>query len=147
MTPLAEKRALQLALSLVLILPFTAAITGVVQGPGFLGKPPVIPTDLDSHFRYVGGIFLAMLCLYLSCIPDIERKTQRLRLLGILTMTGGVARLFSLATVGVPSIGHQVGLVIELGIVPLMLLWQARVAARFPSPPVGAGARRAAPEG
>ncbi|MBM3927193.1 MAG: DUF4345 domain-containing protein [Sphingomonadales bacterium] len=135
MTPAAEKRALQVAVALVLVLPFTAAITGVVGGPRFLGRPPAIPTDLDSHFRYVSGIFLAMLIAYASCIPGIERKTDRLRLLGFLTIVGGLARLGSLLSVGVPSIGHQAGLVIELGIAPAILLWQTRVARRFDGNP------------
>ncbi|MHA6721824.1 DUF4345 domain-containing protein [Sphingomonas sp. RS2018] len=128
MSPHAEKRALQIALSLVLILPFTAAIAGITAGPKFLGHPPVVPTDLDSHFRYMAGIFLAMLLLYVSCIPDIEHKGPRLRLLAFLTVLGGLSRLVSLTTAGVPSIGHQIGLVIELGIAPAMVVWQARVA-------------------
>ena len=131
MTPLAEKRAWQVVLTLVLILPFTAAIAGVAGGPKFLGHPPVIPTDLDSHFRYVSGIFLAMLVFYASCIPAMERKAARLRLLGGLTIAGGLARLVSLAAVGVPSIGHQVGLAIELGIAPAMILWHARIVRRL----------------
>ncbi|KQN19364.1 hypothetical protein ASE86_12790 [Sphingomonas sp. Leaf33] len=135
MSPAVEKRALQIAVALVLVLPFTAAIAGIAGGPKFLGRPPVIPTDLDSHFRYVSGLFLAMLLAYVSCIPDIERKTDRLRLLGFLTVVGGLARLGSLVMVGVPSIGHQVGLLIELGIAPAILLWQARVARRFERKP------------
>ena len=124
MTPAAEKRALQVAVALVLVLPSTAAVAGVVGGPGFLGHPPVVPVDLDSHFRYVSGLFLAMLIGYASCIPAIERRTRRLRLLGFLTVVGGLARLGSLLTVGVPSLGHQIGLVIELGIAPAILLWR-----------------------
>lgn len=135
MTPHIEKRVWQVLLSLILLLPFSAAIAGVVQGPAFLGKPPVIPTDLDSHFRYVSGIFLGMLLLYVSCIPDMERKTARLRLLGFLTIAGGLARLLSRIEVGTPSTGHQIGLVIELGIAPAMILWQARIAARFDRKP------------
>lgn len=131
MDPRTEKRLLQAALALVLVLPFTAAIAGVARGPAFLGNPPVVPIDLDSHFRYVSGIFLAMLLGYVSVIPAIERKTQRLRLLGALTVAGGLARLLSLASVGVPSLGHKIGLVIELGIAPMLILWQARVARRF----------------
>ncbi len=131
MTPIAEKRLLQAVLASVLILPFTAAIAGVTGGPAFLGRPPLVPVDLDSHFRYVSGIFLAMLIGYASCIPAIEHRTGRLRLLAALTMTGGLARLTSLIAVGVPSFGHQIGLGIELGVVPLMLLWQARVTRRL----------------
>lgn len=135
-----EKRAFQIVLALVLILPFTAAIAGVVQGPRFLGHPPVVPTDLDSHFRYVSGLFLAMLVGYASCLPHVERKGARLRLLVAMTVAGGLARLVSLASVGVPSIGHQAGLVIELGIAPAMLLWHARIARRFDRTPREAGA-------
>ncbi|URW75475.1 DUF4345 domain-containing protein [Sphingomonas donggukensis] len=126
-----EKLALQITLSLVLVLPFTAAIAGVVQGPHFLGHPPVVPVDLDSHFHYLAGIFLAKLLLYVSCIPRIERKGARLQLLCLLTVAGGLSRLWSLASAGVPSLGHQIGLVIELGIAPALLLWQMRLARRF----------------
>lgn len=115
----------------MLVLPFTAAIAGVVRGPAFLGRPPAVPVDLDSHFRYLTGIFLAMLLLYASCIPGIERKGARLGLLLILTMTGGAMRLLSLLTVGVPSTGHLVGLGIELIVAPAVYLWQQRVTARF----------------
>lgn len=131
MSAVIEKRLWQAILLVVLILPFTAAIAGVAGGPRFLGHPPVVPTDLDSHFRYVSGIFLAMLVGYVSCLRSMETKTARLRLLGALTVAGGLARLGSLLAIGVPSIGHQIGLFIELGIAPAMLLWQARIARRF----------------
>lgn len=130
MSPLAEKRALQAMLAAFLVLPLIAAVSSIALGPAYLGDPPVVPRDLDSHFRYVSGIFLALLVAYASCIPAVERKTARLRLLGALTIAGGLARLLSLVVVGMPSLGHRVGLGIELIVVPLMLLWQARVARR-----------------
>ena len=71
------------------------------------------------------------LLLLASCIPGVERKGPRLRLLGAMVVLGGAARLWSLATAGVPSLGHQMGLAIELVEVPLLLLWQAKVAKRF----------------
>jgi hypothetical protein len=129
----AEKRLLQLVMAVTLLLPFTAAIMGVVRGPGWLGHVPLVTTDLDSHFRYVSGLFLMMLCLWASCIPNVERKTARIRLLGLMVVTGGVARLASLFLVGTPSTGHLIGLGIELVETPLILLWQARVARCFDS--------------
>jgi hypothetical protein len=129
-SPVIEKRLLQAVMALTLLLPLSAALAGVVGGPRFLGKPPVIPTDLDSHFRYVSGLFLGMLLLFATCIPRVEQKGARLRMLGSMVMLGGTARLWSLASVGVPSIGHVAGLGIELVEVPLLLLWQVRVAAR-----------------
>lgn len=131
MSPTSEKRLLQGVMAATLLLPLSAALAGVTGGPGFLGHPPVIPTDLDSHFRYVSGLFLGMLLLFASCIPGVERKSPRLHMLGAMVILGGAARLWSLATVGVPSLGHQAGLAIELVEVPLLLLWQARVAKRL----------------
>jgi len=130
-SPAAEKRLLQAVMAVTLLLPFTAAIAGVTGGPRFLGHPPVVPTDLDSHFRYISGLFLGMLLLFASCIPAIERKGPRLRLLATMVILGGAFRLLSLALVGMPSLGHRIGLGIELIEVPLIVLWQARVARRF----------------
>ena len=59
--------------------------------------------------------------------------TQRgalLRIMGAIVLVGGLARLVSLVAVGLPGSGHRFGLAMELGIVPLVLLWQARVARR-----------------
>ncbi|WP_404334934.1 DUF4345 domain-containing protein [Sphingomonas sp. MMS12-HWE2-04] len=131
MTPRSEKRLLQAVMALTLLLPLTAAIAGVIGGPRFLGHPPAIPTDLDSHFRYVSGLFLGMLLLFASCIPAVERKGPRLRLLAAMVILGGACRLLSLILVGMPSLGHRIGLGIELVEVPLILLWQARLARRF----------------
>lgn len=131
MTPRAEKRALQGVMALTLLLPLSAAVEGVARGPAFLGHPPVIPADLDSHFRYVSGLFLGVLLLFAACIPQVERNGARLRMLGAMVVLGGLARLLSLAVVGAPSLGHRIGLGIELVEMPLLLLWQARVARRL----------------
>ncbi|TGX53670.1 DUF4345 domain-containing protein [Sphingomonas gei] len=131
MTPLAEKRLLQGVMAITLLLPLSAAIAGVTGGPHFLGHPPVVPTDLDSHFRYVSGLFLGMLLLFASCIPAVERKGPRLRLLALMVFIGGLFRLLSLVAIGMPSLGHRIGLGIELVELPLLLLWQMRVAKRF----------------
>ena len=131
MTPVAEKRLLQAAMAVTLLLPYTAAVLSLARGPGWLGHATLVPRDLDSHFRYISGLFLGMLILFTSCVPGVERKGARLRLLSFMVMIGGLARLSSWLLVGQPSAGHIAGLGIELGVVPLILLWQARVARRF----------------
>jgi hypothetical protein len=92
-----------------------------------------VPADLDSHFRYLSGLLLAIGIGFASCIAGIERKTKRFRLLALLVFAGGLGRLISLASAGVPGSGHLFGLAMELGAVPLLVLWQARVASRAPS--------------
>jgi len=113
------------------LVPLGVGGVSVLRGPGFLGHPPVIPTDLDSHFRYVSGIFFAVGVAFASCIARIEATGPRFRLLGALVIAGGCARLVSLASVGVPSAGHVFGFAMELGAVPLLMLWQRRIARRY----------------
>ncbi|MCU6455992.1 DUF4345 domain-containing protein [Sphingomonas sp. A2-49] len=131
MTPRGERRLLQAVVALACLVPLGIGGQGVLHGPGFLGRPPVIPTDLDSHFRYLSGIFLAVGVAFASCIGRIEARGERFRLLGTLVMAGGCARLVSLANVGAPSAGHLAGLAMELGGMPLLMLWQARLARRW----------------
>jgi hypothetical protein len=130
-TPTAEKRLMQAVMCTVLLLPASAVIPSLVSGPEFLGHPPVIPNDLDSHFRYVSGVFPGVLVLIAACIPAIERRGPRFRMLGGVIVLGGLCRLASLLLVGMPSAGHQIGLMVEIGVMPLLMLWQARLAHRF----------------
>jgi hypothetical protein len=130
MSPGAEKRLLQITMLVVLLVPLAGGTLGLVLGPDWLHRG-VVGRDLDSHFRYLSGLLLAMVLLFASCVPDVERKGQRLRLIAILPVIGGLARLYGLLASGPPGPGHIVALCIELGVVPLLVLWQARVARRL----------------
>ncbi|HZF42500.1 MAG TPA: DUF4345 domain-containing protein [Sphingomonadaceae bacterium] len=132
MTPMTEKRLLQVAVALGGAFSLFFAGTSVIEGMRVLTVgDPRLDIDLDSHFRYLSGIFLgAILALY-SCIPAIERKGSRFRLVGVLIVCGGLARLLGLLINGVPGNGHLYGLAMELFVTPMLLLWQARVARRF----------------
>lgn len=125
-----ERLLLQLVCSLAALVPLTFGTVGALRGAEWLARAPVTP-DLDSHFRYLSGIFLMLGIGFASCIPRIETKLPRFRLLAAMVVMGGLARALSLALVGSPSTGHLFGLVMELGVVPLLVLWQARIARRF----------------
>jgi Domain of unknown function (DUF4345) len=121
------------------LVPLIAGATGVMHGTGWLDlRAPDI--DLDSHFRYMSGIFLGVGIAFASCVPAIERKGPRLRMLAGFVVLGGLARLLSLVEVGVPGPGHQFGLVMELCVTPLLALWQARFARRYRTDFAGKGA-------
>lgn len=126
-----EKRLLQIVVAIACLVPLSVGGQSILHGPGFLGHAPVIPTDLDSHFRYISGIFFGVGIAFATCIPDIENKGPRFRLLGALVVCGGVARIVSLLAVGPPSKGHIFGFAMELGTVPLLMLWQYRFAKRY----------------
>lgn len=125
-----EKRLLQTFVALGCLLPLIVGGQGVLHGPAPFGRLHDVPRDLDSHFRYISGIFFATGFGFLSCIPHIEAKGPRFRLLGGLIVVGGVSRGLSLIAVGAPSTGHVLGLVMETVVVPLLMLWQARLARR-----------------
>ncbi|WP_027053006.1 DUF4345 domain-containing protein [Mesorhizobium erdmanii] len=122
------KAALQIVVAVLAATPVLAGIAGVVSGPEFLHVPAPWPVDLDSHLRFLSGFFLAVGLAWYSCIPGIEAKTERFRLLAACTFCGGLARLFSLLAAGEPSAGHIAGLCVELLVVPALVWWQARVA-------------------
>ena len=130
MSPPVERRLLQIAIALACLVPLAMGSLSVIRGVAVIKGAAVLP-DLDSHFRYLSGIFLALGIAFASCVPAIERRGGRFRLLGTMVVAGGLARLLSWAVVGVPGSGHRLGLVMELGVVPLLMLWQARVAHRF----------------
>jgi hypothetical protein len=123
-----ERRVLQCVVGVLAAIPVLAGAEGVISGPEFLHVGEPWPADLDSHFRFLSGIFLAMGIAWYSCIPAIETHSARFRLLATLTVAGGLARFFSLILGAVPSAGHLGGLGIELVAVPLLVLWQARIA-------------------
>ena len=128
-----EKRALQAVVALACLVPLSAGSMGVLRGVDWLADGS-IAADLDSHFRYISGIFLGVGIAFASCVPGIEHKGARLRMLAACVVLGGLARLLSLVEVGPPGLGMRFGLVMELAVTPLLALWQAGLARRFHVP-------------
>ncbi|HEX8578666.1 MAG TPA: DUF4345 domain-containing protein [Allosphingosinicella sp.] len=128
-----ERRLLQAVILLACLVPLLAGGAGVARGPAMLSgiDPGTGPLDLDSHFRYLSGLLLGMGIGFVICVRAIERRTAVFRALGLLAVLGGSARLYSALTIGLPGPGHIFGLFMELGTVPLLLLWQGRVARLF----------------
>lgn len=134
MSPSAEKRLLQIVVAIACLVPLVAGALGIVHGPAWLKAVRAVPADLDSHFRYLSGIFFGLGIAFASCVPMIETKGPRFRLLSALVIAGGLSRLLGMLIGPMPSSGHLFGLAMELGVVPLLVLWQARVARRSRAP-------------
>jgi hypothetical protein len=131
MTAEGERRTLQICVSIACFVPLAAGGGGVFESvAGLRGVDNPIPIDLDSHFRYLSGLLLGIGIGFALCIPRIEQNGAVFRTLGLVVFIGGLSRLLSLAQMGMPGGGHQFGLVMELIVVPLLVLWQARVARR-----------------
>lgn len=128
-----ERRLLQAAVALGCLSPFWFGLRGVLEGPAMLAgvDPGQAAPDLLSHYRYLSGLFLGLGLVLLSCVPRIETRTARFRWVCAAIVVGGLARALGLAMGDGPTLGHKLALAAELGLVPLLLLWQARVARRF----------------
>ena len=127
-----SKRLLQITVAILGLVPISAGLSGIIFGPAAFGGPADI-TDLNSHFRYTSGIFLAVGIAFYTTIPNIQIKTDRFRLLTALVFIGGLARLMSLLLDDAPTTPHLIGLFLELGVVPLLAVWQGKVGRRGPS--------------
>lgn len=132
-----ERRALQVAVAMAATVPVTAGLAGVFAGPSMVGPLSfATPSDgiglaaisLDSHVRYLSGLLLGIGLAFLASLPRIQRATATFRLLTAIVFVGGLARLFGLVAVGVPSRAMVFGLVMELGATPLLCMWQGRIA-------------------
>lgn len=129
-----ERRLLQIVVAVACLVPLGVGGAGALLGTAALGA--TTGADLDSHFRYVSGIFFGVGLGFASCVPRIEAMGARFRLLAAFVVIGGVARALGLLD-SVPSIGHRLAIGMELGVVPLLVLWQRGVAARSGGAPPG----------
>ena len=123
-----ERRLLQAAVALACIVPLWMGGQSMIDGVGIMKGADGASIDLDSHFRYLSGILFGLGLAFASCIPGIEAKGRLFRILTMVVVVGGLGRLISAIELGLPGTGHQFGLAMELGVVPLLALWQARVA-------------------
>jgi hypothetical protein len=123
-----EKRALQFVVAIGTLVPIGAGSAGMLFGPRMMGSAVVGAGDLDSHFRYLSGLLLAIGLGYVSTIPRIETHGGRFRLLTGLVVMGGIGRLLSLLAIGPPSATMLAALAMELVVTPGLAIWQHRVA-------------------
>jgi hypothetical protein len=126
-----ERLALQITVAIGSVVPIGAGAAGVLLGPAMIGPDRAAGGDLDSHFRYLSGLLLAIGFAYVSTIPRIETHERRFRWLTFIVVVGGFGRLASLLMAGAPSLIMRAALVMELIVTPALALWQRRVARRW----------------
>ena len=122
-----ERRALQIAVALGSLVPISAGAAGILLGPRLVDAAASGLIDLDSHFRYLSGLLLAIGIGYVSTIPRIETHGRRFWLLTGIVVVGGLGRLMSLWAIGVPSVPMVAALGMELVITPGLALWRWRI--------------------
>jgi hypothetical protein len=120
-----QRRALQFAMVLAGCVPVLGGGVGVWEGAAAFGRWP--GAAADSQDRYLSGLLLAIGLVYWGLIPAVERRGAAIRLLTLIVFLGGLARLAGVIWVGDPG-SIRWALAMELGVAPLLCVWQARLA-------------------
>lgn len=123
-----EKKFLQLFIFICGFVPVLAGLGGAIQGQSFLQDTvSSYGVYFDSHFHYLSGLLLGIGFAFWSCIPRIETKEPRARVLTAIVFLGGLTRLWSFLIDGWPGIAMALALVMEMIVAPLLYLWLRRV--------------------
>ena len=97
------RRALQVLLALFGAMAIVISLLHIVFGPAAIpGSIPVNAT-MDSEDRFYATLFLAYGAALLWCIRDVERKAKVVYFLMLTFFVGGLARIVSMLTVGLPN--------------------------------------------
>jgi hypothetical protein len=135
LTPVEEKKRLQIIVAALTLVPLLAGGFGMVYGLRMTGE--VVPgMAIDSHVRYLSGLLFGIGLAFLASVPAIETHGPRCRMLAAIVFIGGLARLGGLIGIGWPGFAMFSAIAMELIIVPLLCLWQWRVARRLSGIPV-----------
>jgi len=120
-----EKRLLQIAVALAGLAPLTAGALGILA-PGLVGLYG--GRAGLSHAAYLSGLLLGIGLATWSLIPDIEKRGGPFTLLTLIVQAGGLARLYTAFRLQAWSLDIALPLLLELGVTPLLWIWQQRVA-------------------
>lgn len=121
-------RALQLAVAVAGFVPVTAGAVGAWQ-------PQLLSLGAGTHGAYLSGLLLGVGLGFWSLIPNIAKRRHAFSLLAAIVVLGGLARLLLAARLGAWPLSVTVPLVMELGVMPALWLWQRRVASPSLSSP------------
>jgi hypothetical protein len=127
-----QKLALQVAVVLAGLVPVSAGALGALR-PELLDLAG--PPHALTHLGYLSGLLLGIGLCFWSLIPTIERQSRAFSLLAAIVVVGGLARGLLAFRLGVGGLSVLLPLVMELGVTPLLWLWQRRVAGSSNSGP------------
>ncbi|SHK28464.1 protein of unknown function [Pseudonocardia thermophila] len=127
-----SRRALQITLGALSLVPALSGAVGLVKGPRALpGSTGTTDPALDSEYRVNSAFLLVTAPVIWASIPKIEHATGALRLIGAAGFLGGIGRLLSWKQVGRPHPLYVAAAVLELAGVPVLVAWQERVRRRM----------------
>jgi uncharacterized membrane protein YfcA len=122
-----QVRALQAVVTVLALVPIAAGFAGAIFGIGVFEPAALLGRDVDSTGRYLSGLLLAIGVAFWSTVPRIETQGIRFRLLTLIVLAGGLARLSGLLLIGLPSAPMLFGLAMELVVTPALAVWREKI--------------------
>ncbi len=119
-----SRRLLQIAVAIAGMVPVSAGALGALR-PELLSLSG--PPHAFTHAAYLSGLLLGLGLRFWSLIPTIERQRHAFTILTALVVVGGLARAFTAARLGAFGLSVIFPLIMELGVTPLLCLWQRQV--------------------
>jgi len=120
------KRSLQIILIILSLIPLFFGIVGIALGAGRWLPAEAVTPAIDNQYRYLSGFYLSLAFLIWWMIPNIEKHAAPLRLLIAAIFIGGLARVYSMMTIGHPPMINIIGTGLELGS-PIIIWLQSRI--------------------
>jgi len=126
---LAIKKTLQVFLGLFGTTAILIASLHVVLGPSAIPGSVSVNATMDSEDRFYATLFAAYGVALLWCVKDVERKSMVVYFLAATFFVGGLARLVSVAAVGLPNTFFIAMTVLEL-LIPLFIAFMQSLIAK-----------------
>ena len=130
LTPSFSRSALRAAFYLGGGVATTAGLYTVLAGAKSLPSQELGNPSVESELRFYAAFYVAYGLVALRVAPRADRDTMAVRALAGALFLAGLARAGGWRAVGRPHGVQRALLVIELAAPPLIVTWQARVAAR-----------------
>src|SRR3954451_18990459 len=121
-----QRKLLQIAIACAGLIGVGFGLAGVVFGTALVDL--FDDGSVDSSVRFYKGMLLAIGLIYWSCIPEIERRGERISLVTLILVCGAASRLMAVIGHGVANVGILLSLMTGLILVPLLWLWQRHIA-------------------
>lgn len=122
------KRTLQILLFVLSLIPLRTGIRGFMEGAAWGIADGAFLVDFDSHYHYLSAVYILVPLTIWWAIPNIEKQTAVTRMVAFAVFLGGISRIVSLVTVGVPGSEPLFFLVLELVFPIVAVVMQARLA-------------------
>jgi hypothetical protein len=132
------KRALQVIIAVLSVLPLATGALGFIFGAGLLLPAGVATPKLDSQFRFLSAWDIGLALIVWWIIPQIEYQTALFRIVCLAVFLGGVGRVTAWYLTGSPGAAFLTVTAVEL-LIPLLIPWQTYVASQV-LPPAERGA-------